>query len=223
LIEGRIVSLRTGRVRAMARPEWDRHRDRTWRSGYVKDEAAGPLRATTIGLEGDEQYDRAAHGGEHMAVLAYAAAHYALWRQEPGLEAMGPGGFGENLTVDGLDEGSVCIGDVWESERVRFEVSQPRGPCANISRRWNAPTMVQRASDTARIGWYLRVAREGTIARGERLRLIERPHEGWTVERVFRLRNAPALDPEGVRWLAACEALSPEWRRRFARAAPLQR
>jgi len=203
----------------MPRPDWDRSRSRTWRSAYVKDEVAGPVRVTALGLEGDEQHDRTVHGGEHMALLAYAAAHYAAWRRDPALAQMGPGGFGENLTIEGLDESTVCIGDVLEAGDVRFAVSQPRGPCANIARRWNVPDMVKRVTETGHTGWYLRVLREGTIERGVPVTLVERPRAELTVVRVFRLSRDPASDPAGVQALASCAELSPAWRAKFAKEA----
>jgi MOSC domain-containing protein YiiM len=214
-----IVSVRTGRVREWPRPEWDHHAERTWRTAYRKDEVTGPVRVGALGLDGDEQAARDVHGGPQMAVLAYAAAHYPLWRAEPGLEAMGPGGFGENLTWDGADETSVCIGDAWEGGHAAFEVSQPRGPCAAISRWWNSPALLRLATETGRVGWYLRVTREGVVARGETLRLVARPHPEWTVERVFRLKVTPAQDIGAVRALAVLPALSPEWRAHFAERA----
>jgi MOSC domain-containing protein YiiM len=218
----RIVSVRAGRVREWPRPEWDHHAERTWRTAYRKDELPGPVRVGALGLAGDEQAARDVHGGPHMAVLAYAAAHYELWRAEPGLEAMGHGGFGENLTWEGADESSVCIGDAWDAERVAIEVSQPRGPCAAISRWWNSPTLLKRAAETGHVGWYLRVSREGDIARGETLRLVSRPNPEWTIERVFRLKMSPAPEPAACRALADLAALSPGWRGYFAERAAQQ-
>lgn len=217
-----VVSVRAGRVREWPRPEWDHHAERTWRTAYRKDEIAGPVRAGALGLEGDEQADRDHHGGPHMAVLGYAAAHYPLWRSEPGLEGIGPGGFGENLTWEGADEMGVCIGDSWEGAHVAFEVSQPRGPCAAISRWWNSPTLLRRATETGRVGWYLRVTREGEIASGEALRLVTRPHPEWTIERVFRAKVAPAPERAAVLALSVLPALSPEWRAHFAERAARQ-
>jgi len=220
-VAARVVAVRTGRVRELPRPDWDHHAERTWRTAYLKDEVAGPVHVGPLGLEGDEQASRDVHGGPQMAVLAYAERHYATWRAEPGLEAIGPGGFGENLVLADVDETNVCIGDAWAGDHVAFEVSQPRGPCAAISRRWNAPRLMQRVVDTGRTGWYLRVTRAGPIAVGETLRLVARPHGEWPVERVFRLRLQPGADPAGVRWLANCAALSPEWRATFAARAML--
>lgn len=217
--EGRIVSVRAGRVRERQRPKWDRRHSNTWVSAFGKDEVEGPVHVGTLGLAGDEQADREVHGGPQMAVLAYASAHYAMWREVPGLERMGPGGFAENLTVEGLDESSVCIGDVFEAGTVTLQVSQPRGPCSNIARWWDEPTMVRRATESVRIGWYLRVLREGTLVRGDALRRTERPRPEYTVARVFRLRSGLEQDAATVTALVTCPELSPGWRKHFAEIA----
>ena len=154
-----------------------------------------------------------------MAVLAYAAAHYPHWRAELGLERMGSGGFAENLTLDGLDETTVCIGDVYEAGEVAFEVSQPRGPCGAIARVWNRQDLVQRVAETGRAGWYLRVKRAGLLARGATLSRVARPHPEWTVARVFRLHADRPGAPGELRAAAALAALSPRWRERFAARA----
>ena len=85
------------------------------------------------------------------------------WREELSLPEMGPGGFGENFTVSGQDEATVFIGDVYEVGEAVVQVSQPRGPCANISRRWERPDLVRRVEESGRHGWYLRVLQEGVV------------------------------------------------------------
>ena len=216
--EGRIVSVRVGRVREFPAPEWDRGRAETWRSAYGKDEVTGPVHAGTLGLAGDEQAHRDVHGGPQMAVLAYAHAHYAYWRARPGLERMGPGGFAENLTVDGpFDERSLCIGDVIEAGGAILEVSSPRGPCMAIARWWNEPLMVKLATESVRIGWYHRVRQAGPIASGDAYRLRERPQPEWTVARVFAQRVGPDRDPATLRALTTLPGLSPEWHGHFAK------
>ena len=215
--EGRIVSVRAGRVHERPRPAWDRHADEPWVTAYGKSEVAGPVHVGTLGLEGDEQAEMDVHGGPQMAVLAYANAHYAHWRQVPGLGAMGPGGFAENLTVETFDESVVCIGDVYEAGGVRLQVSSPRGPCASISRWWNEPSMVKRSTESARIGWYHRVLHEGVLAAGDFYRLVERSCPDWTVERVFRQRVGPVRDAAALRELTTLAELSPEWQGHFLR------
>lgn len=213
---GVIVSVRVGRVRELPRPEWDHHARRTWRTAYYKDEVEGAVEVGTLGLTGDEQHDHRSHGGPDRAVLGYAAAHYARWREELGIPEMGPGGFAENLTVEGYDETTHCIGDVIAAGTTRLQITQPRGPCAAISRRWDRADLLGIVTARRRAGWYLRVLEGGTLARGDGYRVIERPHPGFSVERVFALRHDPTLDPEAVAWLARCPELSEGWRGKFA-------
>jgi MOSC domain-containing protein YiiM len=213
----RLVSVQVGRPRTHGRPDATDPLEREWTSAYVKDPVTGPVRLTATQLAGDEQYDTASHGGPHMAVLAYAAGHYPRWREELGRPEMGPGGFGENFTIEGLDESLVCIGDRYTIGTARVQVSQPRGPCANIARRWKLATMVRRVTETGRTGWYFRVLEEGQVQAGDVVRRIGRVHPGWTVERVFRLKLAPSADRGLAAALAACAELSPPWRESFAR------
>lgn len=214
---GVVSSVRTGKARELPRPDWDRHATRTWWTAYLKHELDGPATVGPLGLAGDEQYDTAEHGGPQMAVLAYAAAHYPGWRADLGLPEIGPGGFGENLTVEGYDETTHCVGDVIAAGGVRLQVSQPRGPCVAISMRWDREDLLRIVTQRRRAGWYLRVIEPGTLSRGDRYEVVERPHPEWTVDRVFALRHEPAADPDGVAWLARCPELSPDWREKFAR------
>ena len=65
----------------------------------------------SLNLKGDEQSDLTVHGGADKAVYVYPAEHYAFWRAElPGVD-LPWGAFGENLTMEGLVEDAVHIGD----------------------------------------------------------------------------------------------------------------
>jgi MOSC domain-containing protein YiiM len=214
---GALVSVRAGRIRRHDRPEWDKARTRTWDTAYWKDEIDVPVRIGRLGLEGDAQADTRVHGGPEMAVLMYADSNHAFWRTQPGLEGMGPGGFGENLTVSGLAETSVCIGDVLEIGNARLEVSSPRGPCAAISRRWNAEWLLKRVRAERRTGWYLRVLEEGDVRRGDEIHLALRPNPEWTVDRLLALRFITPRSLDELSQAAALTALAPEWRDRYAR------
>jgi len=215
----KLLSVRTGRVRAMGIPGSQDPLTAEWRSAYMKDEAPGAVRVTRLGLEGDEQADRHAHGGLQMAVLAYSASHYPRWRHELQLDAMDLGGFGENFVIDGHHESTVSIGDVFGIGGARVQVSQPRGPCFAISKRWQRDDLMERTIQTGRTGWYFRVLDEGAVRAGDAVTLLERPRPEWDVLRVFRLRITPALDPDAVRALATLPELSPEWRAKFERRA----
>ncbi len=218
-----VVSVRAGSIRTHERPAWDEVRSRPWSTAYWKDEVAGPVRVTTLGLEGDHQADKKFHGGPEMALLMYADAHYSTWRTLAGLEAMGPGGFGENLTVSDVDETRVCVGDVLQVGGAHLQIASPRGPCADISRRWDAEWLLKRVLAERRTGWYLRVQTEGAVAQGDDVRLVSRPHPGWTVDRLLRLRYEPPRSPADLAEAAALTGLAPEWRERLATLSPASR
>lgn len=215
----RIVSVRVGLAARYPRPKWDKASGTTWTSAYVKSPVNGPVRVGSEGLEGDQQYDRRVHGGPNMALLAYADSHYEWWRDELSLAEIGPGGFGENLTVEGVDESSVCIGDVWAAGEPRLQVSQPRGPCLNIARRWDRQDLMERVLKTGWGGWYLRVLQPGTLAVRQPVKRIERPNPEFTVERVTRLAHGQDQDSAFAKKLARCKELSPAWREKFERIA----
>lgn len=219
---GSVLAVRTGRVRQLAMPAWDRTGEPNWSSAFIKEERKGPVQVGALGLEGDEQADRKHHGGPEMAVLMYAAKHYDLWRAEPGLEQMGPGGLGENLTVSTLDETSVCVGDVLEVGGCVLQVASPRAPCNSISRRWNDATLLRRVTERLWTGWYLRVLDEGAVQEGDAIVLRERPHAGWTVHRLLALRLRTPRDPGELAEAQTLAAMSPEWHGHYEKLARAQ-
>lgn len=183
-----------------------------WRTAIFKTPADGPLTLSKLGLAGDEVADRRNHGGIDGAVLAYAASHYKLWANELPDKRMGYGGFGENLTIDGLTEENVAIGDRWRIGDAVLEVSKPRQPCWKLCRRWNQPDLAKRVAQSGRGGWYLRVKSPGVLTAGDAMELAARPHPEWTIMRVQRLFYGLDRDPAAARQLASLPALSLEWR-----------
>lgn len=214
---GRIVSVRVGLVVRHPRPKWDKGSGATWASAFVKSPVNGAVHVGPDGIDGDQQHDRRHHGGPDMAVLAYADAHYEHWRDELDIAEMGPGAFGENLTVEGFDESTVCIGDVWAAGEARFQVASPRGPCMNISRRWERQDLMERVIQHGWGGWYMRVLQPGQLSARQPVRRIERPNPDWTIERVFRLRHDAERDPRAVAKLVAVKELAEKWREKFTK------
>lgn len=218
-LSGSVVSVRIGKVTHYERPAWDHVKGRPYHTAFRKAEVAGPVHIGPLGLAGDEQADKKFHGGPEMAVLMYADRHYEGWRQLEGLAEMGPGGFGENLTVSVLDETQVCVGDVLEVGGTRLQISSPRGPCADISRRWDREWLLKRVVERRHTGWYLRVLSPGEVRAGDDVRLLERPHAGWTIDRLLSLRYVTPPDKAGLREASTLASFSNEWREKFAELA----
>ncbi|HEX9165462.1 MAG TPA: MOSC domain-containing protein [Gemmatimonadales bacterium] len=181
-----------------------------------KEPVTGPVRLDVDGLDGDAQADRKHHGGLWRAVLMYPAGHYPRWRAEWGREDVGPGGFGENLTVSGLDEFSACLGDRYRIGDAVLEVTSPRTPCHVLARRHGVKDLALTARQTHRHGWYLRVLEPAVIAAGMVVELVARPHPEWTIARAAEVKWDAGNRPEEAARLAACPALIPEWREELA-------
>ena len=176
-----------------------------WRSAILKTPIKEPILVGPLGLEGDAQKEKKHHGGPMKAVLMYGAAHYAMWDEtlrphalahadalrgmsaDVNASAYGFGAFGENLTVDGLTEQNVFLGDVWQVGACVLQISEPRGPCATLTRRWMRPALLAEVQSTAAAGWYNAVREPGLVCAGDRLRLLERVQHDWSMARVFTL------------------------------------
>jgi MOSC domain-containing protein YiiM len=155
--------------------------DKPWTTGFFKSPIEGPRFVGKTNIVGDGQADLENHGGIDKAVLAYSADHYPKWRDELRLPEMPCGAFGENLTIAGLSEESVCIGDIFRIGPVTFEVSQPRQPCWKLARRWRMHELLGMVVRNGRSGWYFRVVEEGWIEARMPVVLIERPNPAWSV------------------------------------------
>ena len=142
--------------------------------GFGKQPVLGPIRLGHENLDGDQQIDRRYHGGPERAVLAYSADHYPLWRAELGWPELPLGGFAENLSVEGVDERTACIGDVWRAGTAVLQISMPRGPCSKIPRFWKRPQLLKLVVESGRSGWYMRVLEPGVLQAGDEVALLER-------------------------------------------------
>jgi MOSC domain-containing protein YiiM len=193
--------------------------DKPWETAFYKQQVTGPVDVTSTGIVGDGQADRVNHGGVDKAICCYASEHFPVWHAMPGLEEMGPGGFGENLTTEGLIESEICIGDVFTCGTATFQITQPRQPCWKLSRRWRITALSAWVERNGLTGWYLRVLKEGQVAAGDELLLVERPNPDWSIARANDIAHHRKDDRDQFAALAAVPFLSAAWREAFTRLA----
>ncbi len=186
--------------------------DQRWLTSFYKQPVIGPVKVETDHIEGNEQADLRFHGGVDKAILAYSAEHYPLWREELSLPEMDAGGFGENLTITGQTEASVCLGDRYTINNVILEVSQPRQPCWKLARRWRVTDLPKRVIRTGHSGWYLRVIQTGELAAGQEITLISRPHPDWPLSRVSQVFYTKGGNVAERQQLASIPQLAAAWR-----------
>lgn len=186
----RLVSVQTGAARPLMVG------GRRVLSAIGKAPVAGPVAVGPLGLDGDEQADPSVHGGLDKAVYAYPVEHlprWQAWRRERGVSLFDeplPFGFvGENLSVQGLHEHVVWIGDEWLIGDLVLRVTAPREPCAKL----NAVTGLRDAGrlmvDACCCGWYLAVARAGSVQTGQDI-VVQPGPRGMTVAQAFLAKRA---------------------------------
>jgi MOSC domain-containing protein YiiM len=206
-----LVSIQVGKPRDYGSEQAADPHDKPWTSGFYKSPVSGPVFVGTTNLDGDGQADLKNHGGIDKAVLAYSADHYPLWRRELENPSFPFGAFGENLTIAGFREDSVCIGDVFSIGEVRFEVSQPRQPCWKLARRWRMNELIGMVLTTSRSGWYLRVLNEGYIESRMSVTLEDRINPQWTIWRANLVMNHSKKDIDLALELASVPRLAESW------------
>lgn len=183
-------------------------------SGFVKHELAGPVAVTVLGLDGDQQADLTVHGGPEKAVYGYAGSHYARWRIEQPQHAarMIEGAMGENLTIAGLEESGICVGDVHAIGTALLQVCQPRQPCFKMALRFEDKRLPKAFVKSGRAGWYYRVLRTGTITRGDEVTLQDRPNPDFTFTRLIEIIYHGKVTAEELARMAAMDGLASQWR-----------
>ena len=197
--------------------------DKPWTTGFFKTPIEGPIFVGTTNVAGDGQADLVNHGGVDKAVLAYSADHYPNWRKELRIPDLPHGAFGENLTIAGLQEESVCIGDTFRIGTVIFEVSQPRQPCWKLARRWRMHELTGFVVRNGCTGWYLRVLEQGWIEPGIHVVMINRPNPEWTIARANQILHHRRTDLPLTLALAEVPRLANAWVEELRERAALLR
>ncbi|MFQ5551451.1 MAG: MOSC domain-containing protein [Gemmatimonadales bacterium] len=195
-------------------------REVTWKgntvtTGIFKEPVTGPVGVRRHNLEGDGQADLSVHGGPTKAVYVYPTQHYDFWRRHLGDLELGWGAFGENFTVEGVDEDTVHIGDEFRVGSARVVVTEPRMPCSKLGIRFDRADMVKRFLKSQRTGFYFGVVDEGVVQAGDHLKPVAKHPDGLRVGDVTRLYTTEKTNEALLRKAASVEALPVSWRGYF--------
>jgi MOSC domain-containing protein YiiM len=180
-------------------------------TGIFKGPVEGSIALRKHNLEGDGQADLTVHGGPTKAVYVYCTQHYTYWREElPDVE-LGWGHFGENFTVDGMDEESICIGDEFRVGTARLVVTEPRMPCLKLGVRFGRADMPKRFLQSGRSGFYFGVVEEGQVQAGDTLELLSKHPDGLRVADVTNLYTIERGNAALLRKAISVTALPDSW------------
>ncbi len=212
-----LVSVNVGLPRDVA---WQ---GRTVHTGVWKQPVPGPQMVRRLNIDGDGQGDLAGHGGEQRAVLVYQIQSYRHWQDHFGRPELPYGQFGENLTVDGLPDEEVCIGDRYRIGDAEFEVTQPRVTCYRVGLRFGAPELPALLVSHRRPGFYMRVIREGHVEAGDEIVPTRSGPGRLSVADADALLYLPDPDAAKLRVALQIPALSPGWQASFHDMVDLRR
>lgn len=165
-------------------------------TGIFKFPVEGLLTLESTDVAGDVVVDRRYHGGIDKACYLYSANHYPFWEELfPDLD-FSPGMFGENITVEGLDESKIQIGDIYRMGSALVQVSQPRQPCFKLGIRFNSQTVLKHFINSPYPGVYVRVLENGQVNTNDDVQLVERLHNSIGLLEVWNLLYNPNPDME---------------------------
>jgi ferredoxin-NADP reductase/MOSC domain-containing protein YiiM len=205
----RLLSVNVGLARDI---EW---KGRIVHTAIWKDPVRGRCRVRRLNLDGDGQGDLAGHGGEQRAVFVYQIESYRYWREQLKRTDFVHGQFGENFTIEGLPDDTVCIGDRYRIGSALFEVTQPRVTCYRVGIRMNEPRMPALLTSSGRPGFYLRVLQDGEVGADDDIVKVGEAKERMTVAEINALLYSSNHTRDRLQRALLIEALSPGWRSSF--------
>jgi MOSC domain-containing protein YiiM len=192
-------------------PQTVQWRDQPVTTGIFKSPVEGPVALRKHNLEGDQQADLSVHGGPTKAVYVYPVQHYTYWRDELPDVDFGWGHFGENFTVEGMNEQSIYIGDEFSVGTSRVVVTEPRMPCSKLSVRFGRADMPKRFLQSQRSGFYLGVVEEGEVQAGDPIELLSKHPDGLSVADVTSLYTTERGNVELLKKAISVTALPESW------------
>jgi ferredoxin-NADP reductase/MOSC domain-containing protein YiiM len=205
----KVISVHVGLPRTVS---W---KGRPVSTGIFKEPVAHRVALRSLNFEGDGQADLSVHGGRDKAVYLYPMEHYAYWRREYPDMILPWGMFGENLTIEGLLEDAVNVGDRLQIGSSKLIVTQPRMPCYKLGLRFGRDDVIKRFLNSARTGFYGAVLKEGEVGAGDPITLIERAAEVVPVAEITRLYARDRTDVAALTRIARVAALPGDWRDYF--------
>ncbi|MEX0290361.1 MAG: MOSC domain-containing protein [Flavobacteriaceae bacterium] len=194
--------------------EWNGKKEFT---GIFKYPVEHPIFLEKESVANDTIANRKVHGGIYKACYLFSADQYPYWKEKYPELSWDWGMFGENLTVEGLDEALIRIGNIYKLGEAVVQITQPREPCYKLGVRFDNQQILKEFIDHAQPGAYVRVVKEGEVTRGDSLELIGESANPLTVKQFYELLFAKEKNPEHLQWAIDNSALPERKRSRLKR------
>jgi len=205
----RVVSVNVGQPKEVV---W---KGRTVLTSIFKEPVKGKVTARRLNLDGDRQADLSVHGGPDKAIYVYPTEYYQSWRAKLPEMDLPWAMFGENLTIEGLQDATVNIGDEFRIGSAHVVVTQPRMPCYKLGLKFKRDDILKRFLVSGRSGFYLAVLEEGEIEAGDAITLLKRDAHNVTVTDIVHLYTYDKNNLEALQRAMHVPALPEGWRDYF--------
>ncbi|MDG1730120.1 MAG: MOSC domain-containing protein [Algibacter sp.] len=176
-------------------------------TGIYKIPTNQPISLGKHDVKGDEVTDRKHHGGEFKACYLFSANQYEYWKSlYPNLD-WNWGMFGENLTVSGLDEKEIHIGDIYKIGSALVQITQPREPCYKFGVKFGTQNVLKQFIDHGFSGTYIRVLKEGFVKTGHVLEPVKKSKNSLSTWQFFNLLYNKEKNKEHIKLIINNNAL----------------
>jgi len=175
-----------------------------------------PVNALTVHsthTDEDTQTNKRLHGGPEKVLHQYSPINYLTLKKHFPEGDFSPGTIGENISVDGMDDATVFIGDVWQFGNVELQVSAPRAPCNKINQRYGIQNLDRFVGERGITGWYYRVLKTGVIKVGDDVRLLHRENDTVNIQTLMQCAHTKT-DKALASTLSQLAVLDDEWRQK---------
>jgi len=166
---------------------------------------------TNTGFILDKQSDKENHGGIDKAICAYSFDYYKYLEDTYDI-SLPLCAFGENLSLLGVNDSEICLGDRFQYGEVTLEVSQPRQPCWKISTIVGIKNLTSIVVKEFKTGFYFRVIKSGAITPADTLSLISREYPNFTIEYINKIAFNAKDNQENIREVMECPRLANAYR-----------
>lgn len=185
--------------------------ERCWTTASYKRVQQDAIAVTFNGLYGDEVADTVHHGGVDKAVFANSYENYSSWSEFLGVDALPFGALSENLTLQGLHESTVTLGEIHQIGTAIFQVSQPRKPCWKISKRWNNRAFTHEIYTSGLTGWYYKVLQEGMVQAGDSVQILQKEALNISILEANEAFKEPIKGRETLEAILTLSSLAPSY------------
>ena len=183
-------------------------------TGFLKKPINEKIFLDELGFRGDGVGNTRIHGGKDLAICAYFVDHFPHWKIELDRE-INPGAFGENLSLAGINETQIYIGDIFRLGEAEIEVSQPRQPCHKLNKVFDLQAMACKVQTTGYTGCYFRVKKTGWVKPDCVFQKIQEGLGKVSIEMLNVLLFKEKKNQDLLRKVVSLQALSIKWREKF--------